>query len=92
MRVDLDLSARELLSARGEVSSANAYSGIIAQANRRVTIRDALGKRRYVTLFEARLIELASTHCQRRLLCENFIKAVRLAATELARLKVNRSL
>ena len=38
------------------------------------------GKRRTVSLFAARLIELASPHCRRRLMCEDFIALVMTAA------------
>ena len=38
------------------------------------------GKRRTVSLFAARLIELASPRCRRRLMCEDFIGLVRMAA------------
>jgi len=38
------------------------------------------GKRKTVSLFRARLIELASPNCRRRLLCEDFIGLVLMAA------------
>ena len=38
------------------------------------------GKRRTITLFAARLIELSSPRCRRRLMCEDFIGLVRKAA------------
>jgi hypothetical protein len=38
------------------------------------------GKRRIISLFAARLIELASPRCRRRLMCEDFIALVMMAA------------
>ena len=38
------------------------------------------GKRRTVSLFRARLFELASPNCRRRLMCQDFIALVMTAA------------
>lgn len=38
------------------------------------------GRRRTVSLFRARLIELASPQCRRRLMCQDFIDLVMMAA------------
>lgn len=55
------------------------HSWVIDMANERVWITSHMGKREKVTLFEARLIELASDKC-RRLLCQDFIDLVLMAA------------
>jgi len=63
-----------------QLSLDNQYAAVLALANRRVVIRDQSGRRRYGTLFEARVAELGSGDCKRRLLCLHFIRIVRMAA------------
>lgn len=60
------------------------YREVLDLANRRVRMICPDGRRRTVSLFEARLIELASPRCRRRLMCEDFIRQVRWAAGLLA--------
>ena len=48
-------------------------------ASSRVKIVDPMGKKRKVMLIEARILELASPNCRRRLLCQEFISLVRSA-------------
>ena len=55
-------------------------SAILELANTPVRMLCPDGKRRTVSLFRARLIELASPNCRRRLLCEDFIGLVLMAA------------
>lgn len=58
---------------------AGMHARVMALANQRVTITNHLGRRERVSLFEARLMELASGHC-RRVLCTDFIELVMAAA------------
>jgi len=53
---------------------------ILELANTPVRMLCPDGKRRTVSLFRARLIELASPNCRRRLMCEDFIALVLMAA------------
>lgn len=55
-------------------------SAILELANTPVRMLCPDGKRRTVSLFRARLIELASPRCRRRLMCEDFIALVMTAA------------
>lgn len=59
---------------------ADARSALMEMANARVKITCPTGKRRTVSMFEARLLELASPDCRRRLLCQDFISLVLMAA------------
>jgi hypothetical protein len=52
---------------------------ILELANTPVRMLCPDGKRRTVSLFRARLIELASPNCRRRLLCQDFIGLVLMA-------------
>jgi len=53
---------------------------ILELANTPVRMLCPDGKRRTVSLFRARLTELASPNCRRRLLCQDFIGLVLMAA------------
>ena len=55
-------------------------SAILELANTPVRMLCPDGKRRTVSLFRARLIELASPNCRRRLMCQDFIGLVLMAA------------
>lgn len=57
-----------------------AVRSILEMANRKVRVTSPDGRRITVTLFEARLLELASPDCRRRILCQDFIAQVRSAA------------
>lgn len=57
-----------------------ASRSILEMANRKVRVTSPNGRRIAVTLFEARLLELASPGCGRRILCHDFIDQVRSAA------------
>ena len=54
-------------------------SAIVELANTPVRMLCPDGKRRTVSLFRARLIELASPNCRRRLMCQDFIGLVLMA-------------
>lgn len=60
-------------------AAGDARRAVLDLANVRVKITCPAGRRRSVSLFEARLIELASPHCRRRLMCEDFIGLVQMA-------------
>ena len=53
----------------------------IQMAGSKVTAITPTGELRSMTLLEARLLELASPTCRRRLICEDFIRLVRQAVT-----------
>ena len=53
---------------------------ILELANTPVRMVCPDGKRRTVSLFRARLIELALPNCRRRLMCQDFIAVVMTAA------------
>ncbi|MCW2370786.1 hypothetical protein [Sphingobium sp. B11D3D] len=65
---------------RATLARESASRAILDLANSRVRITCPDSKRRTVTLLEARLIELTSPTCRRRLLCQDFISMVRTAA------------
>ncbi|EZP71659.1 hypothetical protein BV96_02396 [Sphingomonas paucimobilis] len=54
---------------------------VLERANAPVRIRNEKGRSETVTTFEARLLELASGNCQRRIWCMDFIRMVQLALT-----------
>ena len=58
----------------------DARGAILELANTPVRIVCPDGKRKTVSLFTARLIELASPNCRRRLMCQDFIGLVLMAA------------
>lgn len=53
-------------------------SWVLERANAPVRIRNEKGRPETVTAFEARLLELASGSCQRRIWCIDFIRMVEL--------------
>ncbi|MBG6119031.1 hypothetical protein IWY39_002835 [Sphingobium sp. JAI105] len=55
------------------------HQAILDLASRQVRVTTPDGRRIRVTLFEARLLELASPDCRRRILCQDFITQVRNA-------------
>ncbi|MBU0556456.1 MAG: hypothetical protein KKD64_10360 [Alphaproteobacteria bacterium] len=57
----------------------DSWRDILDLANSRVRITCPDGKRRTVSRIEARLIELTSPTCKRRLMCQDFIVLVRQA-------------
>lgn len=60
-----------------------ASRAILNLANRQVRVRAPDGRRIRVTMFEARLLELATPDCKRRLMCQTFIEQVRGAVRRL---------
>ncbi|WP_336972524.1 hypothetical protein [Sphingobium aromaticiconvertens] len=64
---------------KGRETVGDPHSRVMDMANERIWIISHMGKREKVTLFEARLIELTSDKC-RRLLCQDFIDLVLMAA------------
>jgi len=60
-------------------SITDGWRAILDLANSRVRITCPDGKRRSVSRIEARLIELTSPTCKRRLMCQDFIVLVRQA-------------
>lgn len=64
----------------GRAAFDEASRSILEMANRKVSVTSPDGRRIAVTLFEARLLELASPDCRRRILCQDFIAQVRSAA------------
>jgi len=57
----------------------DAQRAILGLANMKVRMICPDGRRRTISLLEARLIELASPNCRRRILCEDFIRQVQEA-------------
>lgn len=57
----------------------DACQAILDLANMKVRMICPDGRRRTISLIEARLIELASPDCRRRIMCEEFIRQVRAA-------------
>lgn len=77
-------SSRALITMAGTDSppdlSGDAFrSWVLERANAPVRIRNENGRPETVTTFEARLLELASGNCQRRIWCMDFIRMVQLA-------------
>ncbi|MCW2404578.1 hypothetical protein M2336_001207 [Sphingobium sp. B1D7B] len=60
-------------------SLTDSWRAILDLANSRVRITCPDGKRRTVSRIEARLIELTSLNCKRRIMCQDFIALVRQA-------------
>jgi hypothetical protein len=59
----------------------DAKAFILAIATTPVQIVNQAGKRETVTALEARIMELASGTCRRRIFCQDFISLVRQALT-----------
>lgn len=62
----------------------DAQRAVLDLANMKVRMVCPDGRRRTISLLEARLIELASPNCRRRIMCEDFIRQVRQALLMLA--------
>ena len=65
------------MGAAGPATDARAL--VLSMANTPVQIINQAGKRETVIALEARLLELGSGDCQRRLFCQDFIALVRQA-------------
>jgi hypothetical protein len=59
--------------------ASDARTLLLTMANTPVDIINQAGQREIVTAIEARLLELASGDCRRRLFCQDFIALVRQA-------------
>ncbi|SCW75817.1 hypothetical protein SAMN02927924_02630 [Sphingobium faniae] len=57
----------------------DARRAILELANMKVRMICPDGRRRTISVLEARLIELTSPNCSRRIMCEDFIRQVRQA-------------
>lgn len=72
------LTTAAVMSAPG-MNPSQVRRAVLDLANTRVRVTCPDGRRRTVSLFEARLMELASPRCSRRLMCQDFIALVRMA-------------
>ncbi len=76
--VDIRMKLSDYLA--GDELNGDLRSRTLAMASAPVEIINGQGRKESVTAFEARLIELGSRRCRRRLYCQDFIWLIMTAA------------